>query len=209
MSYFSDEENDFTVYEAPKNGGTTLRLWIYYAGTGDLVRSSESGYYAGTKETYKLLQEWGYVNGEFEPTNTSRKVCIKRDPVSRFISTFYDKVIKEGRLKVTIDNFLDDFDNILDSHQDKMNDGKTQYLKFHFAPQTYHFGSDYKYYEKVFDVKEVDTKLKNYLEERWNIGLPKLHARNNGLNKFDLTTGQIKKIKTLYNQDYENGWCND
>ena len=64
-------------------------------------------------------------------------------------------------------------------------------------------------YEKVFDVKEVNTKLKKYLEDRWDIGLPQLHARNNGLNKFDLTTSQIKKIKTIYNQDYKNGWCND
>ena len=209
MSYFIDEENDFTVYEAPKNGGTTLRLWICFAGTGELIRSSESGYYAGTDETYKMLQEWGYENGKFASTETSRKICIKRDPVSRFISCFYDKVIKEGRLKVTIDDFIDNFDDILKKHPDKMNDGKTKYMKFHFAPQTYHFGENRGYYERVFDVNEVNTKLKKYLEDRWDIGLPQLHARNNGLNKFDLTTSQIKKIKIIYNQDYENGWCND
>ena len=66
MSYFTDYDNEFTVFEAPKNGGTTLRLWIYYAGTGELVKSAESEYYAGTGETYKQLQEWGYVNGEYE-----------------------------------------------------------------------------------------------------------------------------------------------
>ena len=95
MSYFIDTENNFTVYEAPKNGGTTLRLWICYAGTGELIRSSDSGYYAGTSETYKMLKEWGYVNGAFKSTETSGKVCRKRDPVARFISCFYDKAIKQ------------------------------------------------------------------------------------------------------------------
>jgi len=206
VSYFIDEENDFTVYEAPKNGGTTLRLWIYYAGTGNLVKSSDSGYYAGTDETYKMLQEWEYKNKKFKKTNTESKVCIKRDPVSRFISCFYDKVIKEGRLKVTIDYFLDNFDEILENHSDKMNDGITKYIKFHFAPQTYHFGNDINYYENVFDLSEIDNKFKKYLEGKWNIELPRLHARNAKSKKFDLTTSQIKKVKQIYSVDYDNGW---
>lgn len=206
MSYFIDTENNFTVYEAPKNGGTTLRLWICYASTGELMRSSDSGYYAGTSETYKMLMEWGYVNGAFKSTETSAKVCIKRDPVARFISCFYDKAIKERRLNVTIDDFLDNYDEILESHPDKMNDGKTSYMKFHFESQTYHFGKDIDYYENVFDSSEISTGFKKYLEKKWGIELPNLHARNNKSNKFDLTANQIKKVKQIYYEDYENGW---
>lgn len=207
MSYFTDEGNGFTVYEAPKNGGTTLRLWICYAGTGEVIKSSDGAYYAGTSQSYKLLQEWGYVDGPFAPQDTIDKVCIKRDPVDRFISCFYDKVIKEGRLKVTIDDLLDNFDEILDGCTMKMNDGKTNFMKFHFAPQTYHFGSDKSYYTHVIDTKDISTELKSFLEKSWGCGLPDMHARNGGgKRKFDLTSAQIDKVKEIYSEDYENGW---
>lgn len=208
MSYFTDPENDFTVYEAPKNGGTTLRLWIYYAGTGEIEKSSDTEYYAGTSKTYHQLQEWGYTNGAFEPTDSSVKVCIKRNPFDRFVSCFADKVIKEGRLSITIDDFLDNFDEVLDSTTDTMNDGKTNYMKFHFASQTYHFGSDKSYYDHVFDVKEVSTKLKDFLSHKWCIEMPFFHARKSAKSdyKFDLTTSQKKKLEQIYQEDFQNGW---
>ena len=28
MSYFTDTQNDFAIYDSQKTGGTTLRLWI-------------------------------------------------------------------------------------------------------------------------------------------------------------------------------------
>ena len=206
MSYFTDPNNDFTVFEAPKNGGTTLRLWIYYAGTGELVKSSDSEYYAGTGETYKQLQEWGYVNGKYKVPMTEM-VCIKRDPVDRFVSAFYDKVIKEGRIKVTLDDFLNNFDEVLNKSTMKMNDGKTNFMRFHFEPQTYHFGTDRDSYHKVFDIREIGTGLKGYLESKWGVELPRIHARNSGGGrKFDLSKGQLTKVKEIYAQDYENGW---
>ena len=195
MSYFTDPENDFTVYEAPKNGGTTLRLWIYYAGTGEIEKSSDTEYYAGTSKTYKQLQEWGYSNGHFEPADTSVKVCIKRNPFDRFVSCFYDKVIKEGRLSISIDDLLDNFDEVLENTTTKMNDGSTNYMKFHFASQTYHFGFDQQYYNRVFDISEVSTGLKDFLEDKWKVKLPSFHARNSKDNKFDLTTSQKKKLE--------------
>ena len=204
MSYFTDSENNFTVYEAPKNGGTTLRLWICYAGTGEIIKSSDSGYYAGTEQTYQLLKEWGYKNEKFKK-KAGEKVCIKRNPIDRFVSCFYDKAIKEGRIKTDIDTFLDNFADEIEKSTLTMNDGKTNFLKFHFAPQSWHFGDSADYYDHVFDISEVSTNLKSYLEDKWNIGLPDLHTRNNG-RKFDLTTRQINKVKEIYREDFENGW---
>ena len=59
----------------------------------------------------------------------------------------------------------------------------------------------------MFDISEVSTNLKSYLEDKWDIGLPDLHARNSGNGrKFDLTTRQINKVKEIYREDFENGW---
>ena len=208
MSHFSDIENSFSVYEAPKNGGTTLRLWIFFAGTGEVIKSSESAYYTGNSRTHTLLKEWGYHNGYFQNTETEERVCIKRDPVKRFVSCFHDKVMKEGRLQATVDELLDDFERILDQSPSKLNDGKTNFMKFHFDPQTTHFGKDYSYYTHVFDTTEVSTKLKDYLENKWQIELPDLHARNSGSKpKFELTSKQIDKIKEIYSDDYNTGWA--
>jgi hypothetical protein len=207
MSYFSDEVNDFTVYEAPKNGGTTLRLWICYAGTGEVIKSTDDAYYAGTAETYQLLQDWGYANKKFEKVGTTEKVCIKRNPIDRFISCFYDKAIKEGRIKCDLDTFLDNFDVEIKKTKEKMNDGKTNFLRFHFAPQSWHYGKNPNYFDHVFDVSEVGTKLKEYLEDKWKVQLPNLHARNSGGGrKFDLTTSQIRKLEEIYKEDFNNGW---
>ena len=126
MSYFTDSENNFTVYEAPKNGGTTLRLWICYAGTGEIIKSSDSGYYAGTEQTYQLLKEWGYKNKKFKK-KAGERVCIKRNPIDRFVSCFYDKAIKEGRIKTDIDTFLDNFADEIEKSTPTMNDGKTNF----------------------------------------------------------------------------------
>lgn len=206
MSYFTDSENNFTVYEAPKNGGTTLRLWICYAGTGEIIKSSDSEYYAGTEQTYQLLKEWGYKNKKFKK-KAGERVCIKRNPIDRFVSCFYDKAIKEGRIKTDIDTFLDNFADEIEKSTPTMNDGKTNFLKFHFAPQSWHFGDSPDYYDHVFDISEVSTNLKSYLEDKWNIELPDLHARNSGNGrKFDLTTRQINKVKEIYREDFENGW---
>ena len=204
MSYFTDSENNFTVYEAPKNGGTTLRLWICYAGTGEIIKSSDSGYYTGTEQTYPLLKEWGYKNEKFKKSSEKR-FASKEIQLTDLSVAFYDKAIKEGRIKTDIDTFLDNFADEIEKSTPTMYDSKTNFLKFHFAPQSWHFGDSPDYYDHVFDISEVSTNLKSYLEDKWNIGLPDLHARNNG-RKFDLTTRQINKVKEIYREDFENGW---
>ena len=56
-------------------------------------------------------------------------------------------------------------------------------------------------------MSEVGTKLKEYLEDKWKVSLPNLHARNSGgRRKFDLTTSQIRKLEEIYKEDFNNGW---
>lgn len=213
MSYFTDSENDFAIYDAPKTGGTTLRLWICYAGTGNLMktdRTPDKKYYSDNRDTYELLKDWGYnLLGGFGNPEVSDKVCIKRDPVKRFVSCYQDKVIREKRLSVSVDDLLDHYDEVIKQTPQYMWDNTTNYVKFHFDPQTFHFGNSKDFFSNVFDVSEINTGVKSYLEGKWGIELPDLHARDSRgtIEKLELTSEQIAKVKKFYQVDYDNGWC--
>ena len=60
MAFFADEERKFVIYESPKTGGTTLRSWINYAGTGEIMLSGTKDYYYESNNVYSSLDSWGY-----------------------------------------------------------------------------------------------------------------------------------------------------
>lgn len=215
MSYFTDSQNDFAIYDAPKTGGTTLRLWICYAGTGELMTENPfpgTEYFKDNRKSYDQLCEWGYdLLGGFSKSAASTNVCIKRDPVKRFISCYRDKVLLEGRCSVSVDDLLDHYDEVVRQHNKPhhyMWDQKTSYIKFHFDPQTSHFGNSVDYFDNVFDISEIGTGVKQFLESKWKIELPDIHARSTKgvVPELNLSVEQIDKIKKFYQVDYENGW---
>ena len=66
MGLFTDPNNNFTVYDVPKGGGTTVRSWIAFAGTGEYQLAGTDTYYHENPTAYKLLDEWGYKCVFFE-----------------------------------------------------------------------------------------------------------------------------------------------
>ena len=78
---------------------------------------------------------------------------------------------------------------------------------YHFAPQFKQFGKDLSYYDQVFDISEMNTSVKEYLEDKWKIDLPQLHTRKGNSTSIKLTEYQIKRIKDIYKEDYRIGWC--
>ena len=209
MSYFTDPTNNLTIYDAAKSGGTTLRSWIYYAGTGEFKLSGDSEYYMAAPGQHQQLQEWGYTLDWFVPREGDR-ICVKRDPVAKFVSCYEDKIVKEGNLPgMDIDTFIDNFYEIIEKRDHPHgNNRKIGFLDYHFAPYTKVFGPDTSYYTRVFDIKEISTEVKSFLEGVWGIELPDIHCRNNKKNKkLQLTEEQTKKVREIYAVDYENGWC--
>ena len=115
---------------------------------------------------------------------------------------------------MTIDDILNDWDTLKTGREDPLNPG-TYYLANHFLPQTYNLLVKEinkkliiikNYYDLVFDVKEVGTKVKTFLEKKLEIELPKLHTRKQS-KKPEVNGEQIEKIKEIYAIDYKNGWC--
>lgn len=210
MSYFVDHSSSLALYEAPKNGGTTLRIWLAYRLTGQLFLSaSSSSYYTGTAEMTRMLNEAGYNHGKFKQSECLNKICIIRDPVQRFISCYMDKIIKEGKMNISISEFLNRFDDIMSQDNQIVEAYGTSKLDFHFRPQVFHFGQNKNYYSHVFTVNQISTELKDFLETHWRLKLPDIHARNSLELKesIDLSKEIEAKIRNIYAVDYQAGWC--
>jgi hypothetical protein len=209
MSYFVDHPSSLALYEAPKNGGTTLRLWLAYRLTGQLFLSSRSSnYYTGTAEMTRMLNEAGYSHEKFKQTECLNKICIMRDPVQRFVSCYMDKIVKEGKMNIGISEFLDRFDDVMTQDNQIVEAYGTSKLDFHFRPQAFHFGQDMNYYTHVFTVNQISTGLKDFLENHWRLELPDIHARNSQELKecICLSKEDEVKIRNLYAIDYQAGW---
>jgi len=212
MGRYIDKEHSFAIYNAPKGGGTTIRSWIYFAKTGELALKDEGdGYINQTKKTYQLLREIGYEVCNFIPWLDGPSICIVRDPVDRFMSIYKDKIQKEkkcGNPPPTISEFVRDFENLVkaNDHPHGANPN-LNYLDHHFAPQSLIFGTNEDYFEHIFQMNEINTKLKSYLEDRWRLQLPDLHCRKSAkTNKSTLNEEDLYIIKDFYRSDFACDW---
>jgi len=211
MATFFDPKNDFIVRDVPKGGGTTIRSWVgVYLLKRELTLRpyGYSDYLLNVDPHFSHIHTMGYkidIYSEF----SGESICITRDPVERFISCYRDKVIKEGMLRISIDDLLDNWDSIIvndDNHSGW--DHEYNYAWYHFAPQVHQLGPSRDNYTKVFDISEMSTGVRSYLEDKWKTPLPELHTRNSKSGrKIVLTEDQIRRVKEIYKDDYQAGWC--
>lgn len=192
-----------------KVGSTTLRNWIYYKLKGKFQLVKNGDYIFDVGDVPITVRSNGYVLDLYEDSDLE-SVCIKRDPVKRFLSCYKDKILKEKFCGgVDLDTFLDRYDEFVDVNAEPMlGDSKYGFVWYHFCSQTKQLGADKSVYHKVFDISEVDTGVRTYLESKWKIELPTLHCRSSkGMHSsFEVTTKQIDRIKEIYREDYDNGW---
>ena len=225
MAYFTDNENNITIYTAPKTGGTTLRIWIAAKFTNKIsINGNPNGYFRSTKENLSLIIKEGYRNDYFKAFKTTKQICILRPIVERFVSCYMDKIYYENFWKflnlkngLDIDNFLSiieskDILNIYKKYPTNnslKNRTPKETLEYHFAPFTNIYGNNIKYYKEIFTTNKMCSKggLREYLENTWKINLPNIHARNaKDRIKIKLNNEQISRIRKIYSVDTENGY---
>ena len=212
MGRFVDRDHGFAIYNAPKGGGTTIRSWIYFARTGELaLKDKGEGYLVQEQKTYKFLNEFGYEVCNFIPWMDGPSVCVVRDPVDRFISTYKDKIQREkrcGNPPPTLSEFIRDFENLVKTN-DKPHGANPNlnFLEHHFAPQSVILGSDKNYFEHIFRMSEINTKLKEYLEKRWDLQLPDLHCRKAQMSaRLTPTKEDLRLLEKIYQLDFACEW---
>jgi hypothetical protein len=206
--------NGWDFHNAPKNGGTTVRMWLkFYEGNfpSDI---SLHGYY--NLATIGIPRQWT-DNSLCEPqfffagASENQRWCIVRDPVDRFISAYSDKILRERLAPWSLGTCL----SLMESGEMELiarSPGQTKLKQAacHMLGQCFWFGQNKKYYHRVFNIGEMN-RVRDFCESVFfKISLPDFHARNqlnSDIKKIKLSRREVCRIEKIYEADYMAGWC--
>jgi hypothetical protein len=208
------ELNGYEFYDAPKNGGTTVRMWLKHFEGGLPGASVGEGYYSlaglglprGWIDTVMGPQQF------FSPGAAAKiRWCISRDPVDRFSSAYTDKILREGLASWSVDVCLD----MLESGEMELlarTPGRTRRKQAacHLLSQSIWFGRERGYFNHVFRLSEMDRVREFCEQEVFRMPLPAFHGRDqsrSGIDRVALSAGQRARIRYVFSEDYELGWC--
>jgi hypothetical protein len=205
--------NGFEFYDAPKNAGTTVRMWLKYAEGGLPEDFCCEGYYTlagvglphGWTDTVMNLEQF------FAPgLVTNRRWCISRDPVERFASAYTDKILRKALAPWDVDTCLD----MLDSGEMEQVARTTEATRHkqvacHLLSQCTWFGRERSYFDHVFRITEMDQVREFCQNHVFCMPLPAFHGRQqskSGTSRITLSPAQIERVKRVYAVDYSAGW---
>ena len=129
----------------------------------------------------------------FSKVDAEEKCCIVREPLQRFISAYKNRVLYHR------DKAFNNFS--IDEVIEKLEIGDFQ--NRHFLPQTYWLGFNLNYFTITASVNNLKTfidNVNNFFENF--VEFPKIQTGGKNL-KITLNDDQIKKIKKIYQSDYE------
>jgi len=178
-----DAKNKIIQYRpTPKCGCTSTKVMIHKGINGQIANYGDDIH---DKYTTSTFIDWPYADIKF---------CIVRDPVSRFISAYSNRVCRHNDIKfVEFDEFIDGFCNKYYESNES--------IYHHFRPQVDFIGRNPDYYDRIFFLDEMPL-VSEFLSEIMGkpIKLEKLQVGK--IDKPIPTETQINFIKSLYEDDY-------
>lgn len=187
-------------------------MWCKQLETGLGSEMMQDGHYYNLCRFGLPLQ---YQNNMFQATrfipsaHESIRRCIKRDPISRFISCYTDKIILERIADLSVDQCIDwlETGQMLEIANTS---GNLQLVAAHFLPQYEYLGESTTYYDYIFDVNEMNLVKKFCETFVFKIPLYSFHARNLAkakVAKIVLDPQQMTRLRSCYAMDYKIGWA--
>jgi hypothetical protein len=186
-------------YPCPKNGNSSAKLFFAkhlgldkdYVFIGDKIPRYQQKVddFGGKKNLINFLP----TKQPFEKIISDYKCCIVRDPLSRFISAYKNRINyhKDEDFKGhTVDMVLEKLEN---------NNFENQ----HFLTQSYFLGSSLDYYDFYSNINNVtifQREVNNFFDN--NLAFPKIQT-GGGDSELRLTSEQCDKVKKIYLEDYE------
>lgn len=203
--------NGTRFFGAPKNAGTTVRMWLKHY-EGDLPDfSARTDYYTLREVGMPRLWHDNLVHEPrfFSPAEPGGITwCIKRDPVDRFVSAYTDKVVHERLVTWSVDACLTMLETGAMEALARTTGGDSL-AACHFLPQHRWLGRDVAFYDHVFDIADM-ARVRQFCEDVvFRMPLPALHARHqarSGHAKVRLTPAQTRRAEAVFGADYDLGW---
>lgn len=176
-------------YLCPKCATHTIRYAKYkFDGGSDQVSD-----FKNQDDSYKVLVlgSKSILNYSFERED-SIKVAVKRNPVERFLSGLHE--FNRRYYKESIDGVLDKLQSSIDEN--------TSLNSIDFWTQTYFYG-DPKKFDHIINPNQVSSLIKKVT----GVDLGRIHKGQTNVAHTTPTDEQIFRIKEMYANDYDNGYC--
>ena len=206
--------NGYDFYNAPKNGGTTVRMWLKYAEGGLPADFPTNGYYTLAKVS--MPRQWTDTvmarDQFFKPgAEASRRWCIIRDPVDRFISAYTDKILHEKLASWNVDTCLGMLQTgEMEQTARAPERSPAKQAACHLLGQHIWFGNDKTYFDRIFCLTDMERVHAFCEEVVFQMKLPSFHGRNqsqSGTDRVTLSSSQRDRLEQVYAEDYRIGWC--
>lgn len=189
-------------YPVAKNANSSVKLFLikhlglenkFYNLDNDLPR------YLQTEEVHKKYKDKRDIihflpsYTKFQKIEVDIKCCLVRDPIKRFISAYKNRILYHQDIAFknhSIDLVIEKLENNIFENR-------------HFLPQNYWLGNDLKYFDIIANTSDVSLfvkKINSFFQKE--IIFPRLQL-GGGKFEISLDTNQNKKIKKIYQDDYD------
>ena len=202
----------------PKVACTTLKTQLFFLQNGYYFKSIKLGSTISSIHSLSPTisqKEWVKKVKPINLENTF-KFAVVRDPLQRFLSCYANRVVYHKDMQkpsVLVDIKKHSLDPIptLDEFIEKFHLYKEISISIahHAAPLTDYLGVDSDFYDKIYDISDIDDLLLPDLAEiTYCDNLKPISTQTGGssklkLNRSILSDQQINKIQNIYQKDYE------
>jgi len=193
--------NNVDVRLCPKNAMSTLKeVFRIHKGHDQ---------YVGRSYRYKRVKEQG-DQFDLPFRKNSFRIAVRRDPVDRFKSACeYILQNRADHIKMGRGNDLPEISVELEEVISKIEEGTLK--NNHFYTQSWYMGkpSDYDMVVHIDEMPRLLAFLNEACELGFDDGVTRVRQNATTMKMYNsaISPMQLKRIKTLYEKDYRNGWC--